>query len=226
MAAQEIFRLFKQVCQQLQEKDALLNDARETINLLESELAHLREISDIACQRVNLESRATQNTGAHVKRNEQSEWIEDVWLSSPATANLLADAQVAWIQNPVNPQAALALTSIILKRRDLNLHEIILCTLFESAVLLSIGKLDDSCARANAALQLCKNIWDLKDLESIAYYLRGRYLLERENYRLAFRDFSFAIFADGYRESARIFRDRAERGMVREEASGAPLFRN
>lgn len=219
MAAQDIVKLFKQVCSRLRETEHLLADARETINILECELEHARDRGNEADAQVKRDLKLSNSgslTKHTTKRDEGSLLIEDTWLSTSATSRLLGEAEVAWIENPRNPQSALAATTMLLKRPDLTRRDRILCTLFESAILLSIGRLNDSCARANRAIRECGMDWRLEDLRSIGHFIRGRYLLERRSYRLAFRDFSVAVFADGYRDIAKNFRDQAATGMFYE----------
>ena len=219
MAAQDIVKLFKQVCSRLRETEQLLADARETITILETELEHVRDQGNEADAQVKMDiklSNASTLTKPATKRDGGELWIDDVWLTTPATSRLLGDAQVAWIQNRQNPQSALTKTTMLLMRPQLNRRDRLLCILFESAVLLSIGRLNDCCARANTIIRECGRDWRLEDLRSIGHFIRGRYLLERRSYRLAFRDFSVAVFADGYRDSAKNFRDQAEAGMFYE----------
>ena len=220
-----IYRLFVKVCDDLKATISLLHDAKETIAMQDAELVHLKICAESAFNTTRRErqwptlSSATEVT--HIKHNDSNLWIDDIWLCTPQNSRVLAEAEQAWMQNPTNPQAALNIICLIRKRLDMGKHDRILCMLLEAAVLLSGGRLEESCARANIAMNECGFDRPFREFRAIAHFLRGRYLLERQDFTAAFWDFSVAVRAEGYRDRAKDFRQEAEL-FIRQKKTDIP----
>ena len=213
----QLYDIFQAILRQRDQARVEITRAQETIALLEAEIAALKFRADDAFARVAVQQGSLRHQGdIPAESPPGTHWISDLWLSTTKDRTLLGEAEGAWERNLSNAQEALNVVAKLV-RENTSVRERIKCALFVCAVLLANGRKEEACANANEALRLCGTDFRYKHLAGIAHYLRGRVFLEIQSLRLAYWDFSLAIFTGGYHERAKFFQNLTESQIMQQE---------
>lgn len=213
----ELYDTFQRLINDRDQLRLEVSQAQETISLLEAEINAINFHGDAAFAKTVDEMEVTRHTFELADSIPGSNWLNDIWLSESSNAALLGEAEAAWKENIMDPQNALNIVGKVI--REINKPcEGIRCNLFVAAVMLAMGKTEEACATANAALHQCGTNFRYRHLAGIAHYLRGRVFLEIQSFRQAYWDFSLAVFTPGYHERVKHFQQYAENCCLQEQS--------
>ena len=182
-----------------------LSQAQDTIIALEAELTAVKYHGDLAYAKVADEqgiSKRQLEPKSEVKSTNAAPLIDDIWLCSPESANLLGPAEEAWQNNLHNPQSAILLVTEALKTKPVR-KDRLTCKLFIAAIQFSAGMLEPACALVNECINEAGTDPRYKDLAGIAFYIRGRIFVAMKIYPAAHWDFSMAVLTKGYHEQVK-----------------------
>ena len=150
-------------------------------------------------------------------------WIKDIWRCSNSDVQCLQAAECEWQER--RPQLAMEMIFHAIRTDPfLAPAEEIRCRLFVAAVLHSRGEYDESNRSLEMVLEMIASysLFDSpqsKDLAGIANFIRGRNLMELEDFIEAYLSFSRVLSTPGYYDKAREYQRQTIIAFTLKEAA-------
>lgn len=217
MAAKRLFAAYAKALQQLEQAQADLNYALETIQVLEAELETTKTHGNDVVERLKKScSIRVVDTTIHdvaVREIPSQIWVDDIWLCKLKDFAILHEAEQHWLEKM--PQQALNKLTGLKKQPSLSTIHRMECAVLESAVLFSNGQYEKCRVRADEVLRIQeqhpaqRHLPVHRHVVGIAQYLRGRACLELGDNRDAYWSFSLAVTTKDYHEKVVDFKDTA-----------------
>ncbi|KAJ5587124.1 uncharacterized protein N7459_002889 [Penicillium hispanicum] len=211
--------------QELQESMRIIDALKAQLAEYDVLLAHAQcQDMDQPLTPVQFEQPSSPHTGSVSPRSEPAPiWISDIWRCVNSNIQCLQNAEREWQEQ--RPQLAMEIIFHAISTDPfLAPAEEIRCRLFVAAVLHFRREYRESNNAVDMLLELISgySLFDTaqsKDLAGIAHFIRGRNLMELEDFIEAYLSFSRALCAPGYYDKAREYQRQTITDFTLKEAA-------